>query len=265
MVEKGRTSIVNDLAVISIENLRKEPYASVLCYPRANEAELQTRLKELQKHGVKAIEFTGKASVFNVPVLGKGFVGVAVIAHLNKQRAALKIRRVDADRHGLQYEAAMLTKANLVNVGPKFISASTNFLLMQFIDGDLLPNWLKTHKPKTHVHLVLREVLEQCWRLDATGLDHGELSKAPKHVIVNTEQKPFIVDFETASVNRKTANVTAMCQYLFAGNSAVARMAAETLGEKNRGELVNALRLYKCDRTRGNFEQLLQICFAENP
>jgi len=264
LAEKGRTSTVNNPAVIPIESLREEPYTSVLCYPRANEAELQTRLKELQKHGVKAIEFTGKTSAFNVPVLGKGFVGVAVIAHLNKQRVALKIRRVDADRHGLQHEAAMLTKANLVNVGPKFISASTNFLLMQFIDGDLLPNWLKTHKAKEHVHLVLREVLEQCWRLDATGLDHGELSKAPKHVIVNTEQKPFIVDFETASVNRKTANVTAMCQYLFAGNSAVACMAAETLGEKNLTELVSALRIYKRDRTRGNFEQLLQICFAEN-
>jgi len=106
--------------------------------------------------------------------------------------------------------------------------------------------------------------LEQCWRLDAIGFDHGELSKAPKHVILNTEQKPFILDFETASVIRKTANVTAMCQYLFAGNSAVACMAVETLGEKNLTELVSALRPYKRDRTRKNFEQLLQICFAES-
>ncbi len=249
-----------------VENLKEEPYARVLCYPRASEAELQMRLEELQKHGVKALEFAGKASAFNVPVLGKGFVGVAVIAHLNKQRVALKIRRVDADRLGLQHEAAMLAKANSVNVGPQLIDASTNFLLMQFIDGDLLPSWLEAHKDKekAHVHSVLREVLEQCWRLDAAGLDHGELSKAPKHVIVSKEQEPFLVDFETASVNRKTANVTAMSQYLFVSNSAVARMVAEALGEKNRKELVEALRLYKCNRARGNFERLLQICFAES-
>jgi putative serine/threonine protein kinase len=255
---------LNDPVVVPVENLKEEPYATVLCYPRASEAELQTRLKELQKHGVTEVEFAGKASVFNVPVLGKGFVGVAVIAHLNGQRAALKIRRVDADRVGLQHEAAMLAKANSVNVGPKLISASTNFLLMQFIDGDLLPSWLETHKEKKNVNSVLREVLEQCWRLDAVSLDHGELSKAPKHVIVSNEQEPFIVDFETASVNRKPANVTAMCQYLFASHSAVARMAAESFGEKSFNELVEALKIYKHDRTRGNFEQLLHICFTEN-
>jgi putative serine/threonine protein kinase len=255
---------LNEPVVVPVENLKEEPYATVLCYPRASEAEVQTRLEELQKHGVTAVEFAGKASVFNVPVLGKGFVGVAVIAHLNGQRAALKIRRVDADRVGLQHEAAMLAKANSVNVGPKLISASTNFLLMQFIDGDLLPSWLETpkSKKKERVHSVLQEVLEQCWRLDAIGLDHGELSKAPKHVIVSKEQEPFIVDFETASVNRKPANVTAICQYLFASNSAVARMAAESFGEKSFKELVGALKIYKRDRTRGNFEQLLQICFA---
>jgi len=257
---------LNDSAVVPVENLKEEPYARVLCYPRVSAAELQTRLRELQKHGVKALEFAGKASVFNVPVLGKGFVGVAVIARLNGQRMALKIRRVDADRLGLQHEAEMLAKANSVNVGPQFISASTNFLLMQFIDGDLLPSWLMAHKDaeREHVRSVLREVLEQCWRLDSVGLDHGELSKAPKHVIVSKEQEPFLVDFETASVNRKPANVTAMCQYLFAGNGAVAYMVAEALGGKSLKELVEALRLYKCDRTRGNFERLLQVCFAES-
>ena len=264
MAGKGRISALKDSVVVHVENLKEEPYASVLCYPRASEAELQTRLKELQSHCVKAVEFAGKTSVFNVPVLGKGFVGIVAIAHLNGQRAALKIRRVDADRVGLQHEAEMLAKANSVNVGPMLISVSTNFLLMQFIDGDLLPNWLATHKDKEkeRVRSVLREVLEQCWRLDAVGLDHGELSKAPKHVIVNKEQQPFIVDFETASVNRKPANVTAVCQYLFTSNGAVARMAAETLGEKSFNEVVGALRLYKCDRMRGNFERLLQICFA---
>jgi putative serine/threonine protein kinase len=216
----------------------------------------------MQKHGVKAVEFAGKTNVFNVPVLGKGFVGVAVIAHLNGQRVALKIRRVDADRRGLQHEAEMLAKANSVNVGPKLISVSNNFLLMQFIDGDLLPAWLETHKEKEQVRSVLWEVLEQCWRLDAIGLDHGELSQAPKHLIVNKAQKPCIVDFETASVNRKPANVTAICQYLFASNGAVAKTVAETLGEKNFEELVGTLRLYKRNRTRENFERLLQICFA---
>ena len=243
-------------------NLKMEPYASALCYPKVNEAELQSRLEELREHGVEAVEFAGDASAFNVPVLGKGFVGIVVIAHLEGQRAALKIRRVDADRLGLEHEAQMLAKANSVQVGPRLISVSKNFLLTQLIDGCLLPNWLDAHKEKAHVRGVLNEVLEQCWRLDNIGLDHGELSKAPKHLIVDKQQKLWIVDFETASVDRKPANVTSACQFLFTSCGAVAKAVGEVLGEINRAEAINALRLYKNERTRENFNRVLHVCLA---
>jgi putative serine/threonine protein kinase len=245
-----------------MENLNVEQYASVLCYPQASEAELQRRLGELREHGVRAVEFAGDASAFNVPVLGKGFVGIVVTAHLDGQRVALKIRRVDADRLSLQHEAQMLAKANTVQVGPTLMGVSRNFLLMQLIDGCLLPNWLAAHKKVEHVRGVLNDVLEQCWRLDSACLDHGELSKAPKHLIVDKQRKPWIVDFETASVDRKPANVTSACQFLFASGGAVARAVAEALGERNREEIIGALRRYKKDRTRENFNRVVQACLA---
>jgi len=243
-------------------NLKMEPYASAFCYPKVDEAELESRLKELGEHGVEAVEFSGEASAFNVPVLGKGFVGIVVIAHLGGERVALKIRRVDADRAGLEHEAQMLAKANAVQVGPNLIGASRNFLLMQLVDGCLLPRWLGAYKEKGLVRGVLSEVLEQCWRLDSVGLDHGELSKAPKHIIVEKQQKPFLVDFETASVDRKPANVTSVCQFLFTSCGAVARAVAEVFGEINRAEVISALRLYKNDRTRENFNRAVQVCLS---
>jgi putative serine/threonine protein kinase len=249
-------------AKVLTANLKMEPYASVLCYPKASEAELQSRLEELRKHGIKAVEFAGETSAFNVPVLGKGFVGIVIVAHLDGQRAALKIRRVDADRAGLQHEAQMLAKANAVQVGPRLIGVSTNFLIMQLIDGCLLPNWLDANREKGRVRGVLNEVLEQCWRLDSIRLDHGELSKAPKHIIVDKQRKPFLVDFETASVDRKPANVTSACQFLFISRGAVAKAVAEVLGEINRAEAINALRLYKNERARENFNRVVQVCLA---
>jgi len=250
--------------IIPLDQLIQEPYASVMCFPNPTEAELQSRLQELRSHGVTALEFSGTASVFGVavPVLGKGFVGIVVIAHLNGQRVAVKIRRVDSDRADLLHEARMLSKANSVNVAPRLMTASKNFLLMQLIDGDLLPNWLKTNKDTTAVIQVLMEVLEQCFRLDQVGLDHGELSKAPKHLLVDKTEKPFIVDFETASVERRVANVTAVCQYLFAGNSTASKILSEIFGEKNRLELIDALKAYKKNRTRRNFEGVLEVCLS---
>ena len=109
--------------IVPVDQLDQEPYASVLCFPNPSEAELQSRIQELRSHGVTALEFSGTASLFGVavPVLGKGFVGIVVIAHLNGQRVAVKIRRTDADRADLLHEASMLSKANSADVAPKLI------------------------------------------------------------------------------------------------------------------------------------------------
>jgi putative serine/threonine protein kinase len=249
---------------VPVEQLAKEPYASVLCYPKPSEAEAQARLKELKEHDVTAVEFSGKASAYGVSasLLGKGFVGIVVVAIRRGERVALKIRRVDADREDLLHEAEMLSKANTVNVGPRLLGKSKNFLLMQLIDGDLLPAWLKMFSEKAVVQTVLGEVLEQCFRLDEIGLDHGELSKAPKHVIVDKELKPWIVDFETSSDARKPANVTAISHFLFTSAGEVARTVAAALGERNKDEIVKALQKYKEQRTRESFDGVLRACLS---
>jgi putative serine/threonine protein kinase len=248
--------------IVPVDQLIQEPYSSVLCFPNSTQSELQNRVTELRRLGVTALEFSGTASVFGVavPVLGKGFVGIVVIAHLNGERMAVKIRRTDADRADLLHEAVMLSKANTVSVAPKLMGASKNFLLMELIDGDLLPNWLKTKHDKVLVKQVLGEVLEQCYRLDQLGLDHGELSKAPKHLLIDKANKTFIVDFETASLARRAANVTAVCQYLFGGNNSAAKILDETLKEKNRLELIDVLKAYKKNKDRENFESVLAFC-----
>jgi putative serine/threonine protein kinase len=242
--------------------LKEEPYASVLCYPKRSDAELQTRLRELEMHGVTAIEFSGKSSAFNVPVLGKGYVGIVVTAQRYGQRLALKIRRVDADRADLFHEAKMLKIANSAGVGPALVDVSKDFLLMQLVEGELLPAWLKDKPEAPNVRQVLREVLEQCWHLDLTGLDHGELSKAPKHIIIDPHLQPWIVDFETASDTRKPANVTAVCQYLFMSLGPLPKTIAGILGERNSDTIIKALREYKKEKTLDKLDELVRACLC---
>ena len=128
---------------------------------------------------------------------------------------------------------------------------------MQLIEGDLLPEWLEKSMVTTTVKKVLSDVLEECFRLDEIGLDHGELSKAPKHIIVDETLKPWIVDFETASDTRKPANLSAICHFLFNSQSEVARNIAKTLGERDSSQIIGALHDYKRLRTRENFEEVL--------
>jgi len=251
---------------IPLEKLMEDPYATVLCYPKVQTQELQQRIGELKTLGVNALEFTGQKQVLNLPVLGKGCVGIVVIAHTNLGRVAIKIRRFDADRTGMLREAELLKKANSVNVGPKLLKVTENFLMMELIEGSLLPQWIKGlsgEKQKPRLRRVLRSVLEQCWRLDKIGLDHGELSRAPKHILISQKDEPYIIDFETASTIRKPSNVTSITHYLFIG-SQLAELIRRKLGKLDREKIVNALKNYKREPARKNFEELLQICKLHN-
>jgi putative serine/threonine protein kinase len=244
---------------VNLEGLGEEPYASIICYPRSEKDELKRRLDELQKLGVEAVEFHGQKRAFNLPVLGKGYVGIVVIAYVTGKKVALKIRRVDADRSSMQHEAEMLKTANSLSVGPRFLDARKNFLLMQFIKGDVFPEWLKKEQARTEKQKVLREILEQCWRLDKGGLDHGELSHAPKHIIIAKKGKPFIVDFETASVTRRPSNVTSVCQFFFL-SGLIADVICEKLGERDKKAIVEALRAYKNCKIQENLEKIVAVC-----
>jgi len=247
--------------IVSLNQLTTKKYATILCYPRYDEDEAMKRIQELKALDVEALEFSGEKRAFNVPVLGKGSAGLVVVALSKAGKAALKILRVDADRKGMQHEADMLIKANKIGVGPRFMNLSNNFLLMQFIEGELLPQWithLKGKNAKKRAAKTLRDLLEQCWRMDQSGLDHGELSHAPKHVIVDAADNAHIVDFETASVLRRTSNVTAICQYLFM-KSQLARMLRRKLGKVQDDVLITVLRTYKHDQSGQNFEEVLEV------
>lgn len=247
--------------VIPLERLSEERYSKVLCYPKFDSIELKRRLNELKKLNVTTIEFSGEKSVFNVSVLGKGCVGIVVAAYTHSEKVAVKIRRVDADRAGMQCEAQMLKKANIAGVGPCLLDVTENFLVMEFIGGRLLPQWveeLKGRGKRVKICWMLRAILEQCWALDEIGMDHGQLRKAPKHIIIDEEDNPHIVDFETASITRRVSNVTSICNYLFIG-SQIARKISRELGEINRSRLINTLRNYKKQRTRENFEKILDV------
>jgi putative serine/threonine protein kinase len=223
---------------------------------------MRKRLKELKKLGIKAVEFTGNKMAFDVPVLGKGHVGIVVAVYTSFGKGALKIRRIDADRAGMQHEAEMLQRANTIHVGPRLLGVTPNLLLMEFVEGTLLPQWIEALKgrgTRSRIRRVLRAVLEQCFRLDEAGLDHGELSRAPKHIIVDVDDRPHLVDFETASINRRVSNVTSICQYLFIG-SQTAKTIKRKLGGVKDKELIAALRDYKRERSKENIKKILETC-----
>lgn len=187
----------------------------------------------------------GRVEISGLKVLGKGCVSIVVAARCREGKAALKIRRIDANRADLNQEAELQSLANRVDVGPKLYNHTDNLILMELVRGVNLPEWVKNLKGKgtaSNLRRVCRDLLEKCWRLDQAHLDHGELSNLSKHVIVGDRVE--IIDFESASATRSVRNLTSAAQYLFIGGP-VSNKVRKTLHLKNRQTIIETIRAYK--------------------
>ena len=257
---------MNEVVTVALGDLRADPYSKILCYPRFSNEELERRIGELSSLGIVALEFRGSRTILGVKTLGKGCVGIVVSALQGDRRIALKILRTDADRVGFEHEASMLKLASSVSVGPKLVGFTGRFLAMEYLAGVPLPQWvagLVGRGRKLRLKRVLVKLLDKCHRLDRMGLDHGELSRAPKHIIVDESDKPEIVDFETASTERRPSNVTSLCQYLLIGSDLSAKIR-QIVGPVRRRALIAALRKYKKEEGFGTIQPILRVLDLES-
>jgi putative serine/threonine protein kinase len=227
--------------------------AKILTYPRFDEDDYAARLAELRSLGVSSIILEGNTLVLGTRIAGKGCVGLVVRAKVGKKMCALKIRRVDANRKSMTGEARLHRVANDTGVGPLLHDFSDNFMLMEFAEGLSIAEWA-AGTGKEQARKTARDVLEQCFLLDRAGLDHGQLSRLDRHVII--DKYPVILDFETASTERRVANVSAAGQSLFVAG-AVAAMMGKALGKGDRDSAISALKTYKHNQTQKGLETLL--------
>ena len=249
---------------ISIKKFAEEPYSKILGYPRATNHQIKSRIKELEKLKIKSISLTGPTSLGKLTILGKGYVGVVVLAKKNNKQVALKIRRTDSQRNNMKNESVLLKLVNSVNVGPKMIDVSRNFLVMEYLEGEKISDWMNSLKgvgSTKKLKSTIRKVLEDCYRLDQIDFDHGELSNISKHVIVG-KTKSTLIDFESSSTNRKPSNVTSIAQAFFIG-SGIAKKAQKIYKNPPKEKIIEALKQYKQEKSKENFEELLKILKLE--
>ena len=187
---------------VKIRKITEPPYSGIWVYPKGTKAQIKSRIKELENLGVESISFQGKLEIGTINILGKGYVGIVVLGKIGRKKVAVKIRRNDSPRKNLKKEAELLKIINKHKIGPKLIASSKNFLVMEYLDGEKIGDWVDGLKKKgssTQLKIIIKKVLEDCYSLDRIGLDHGELSNLTKLVIVG--RKITVIDFESSSMD----------------------------------------------------------------
>jgi putative serine/threonine protein kinase len=247
---------------IKLSNTRDTQLQRFISYPSYDEDDFSSKIRELKELGIEGLALGGQHMIEGHNLLGKGHVGIVLKGKIGAKTVAVKIRRTDADRPNMFHEAKMLKVANSKSIGPGIYSHSKNVIVMELIHGKYLAQWVKEKKPSKRIlNKVLRELLVKTHKLDIIGLDHGELTDVKRHFIV-TEKGPRIIDFESASINRRTKNVTTTIQSFFINHGF--KSLIENIREiPVQGKLKTVLKIYKDNPNRKNFQEILQICDLE--
>lgn len=193
---------------VGVEELPEELVVQ-LSYPRRVSEYAAEVLKDVEAFGVMrfAVE---KGQLF---MLGKGFRNVVFLVETERGRAALKVRRDDAPSTEVGREAAVHAAANRAGVGPQLLGIGEHSLLMEVVAGTPLHKWLP-EASGDDARTVIAKALMQCRALDLAGIDHGELARAHKHVLVTDGPEVKIIDFGSARFTPRPGNVTSFLRYL---------------------------------------------------
>lgn len=238
---------------LDINRLEEEPYSGIVGFPNGGHTLVKRRITQMSRLGIQEIAFVGCTRILNQDILGKGYSGIVLLGRMNNIKVAVKIRRLDSRRKNMNNESKLLQLVNNVGVGPRFIASSSDILVMEYISGKRISDWLKD---STSINKHLKKILKDCFKLDMSGFDHGELSRISKHVVIGS--KTTLMDFESASSDRHPSNVTSATQGLFIVPGIVQKIKKYRKVPR-RDVLIRALRAYKRDMSRVQFNKLLDV------
>jgi len=231
---------------------------AVLAYPAGGEEIISQRLKTLSMMGVTAL-FMEKREKKMVPVLlGKGHRGIVLKCVSEVGVCAAKLLRVDAPVSSLRPEWLMTSRASEVGVGPSVRGFTEDVLLLEYIAGKEIADWLEGRPARPELHKLLNHLLESCFKLDIIGLDHGQLTNASKHVIVRPDGQTTIIDYSKASMTRRPSNLTGITSFL------TSKRTPQLEDMLRIGpEFHSVLRIYKRNPDQQHFNQVLGLLGLE--
>lgn len=160
-------------------------------------------LIELESKTLKTLHF-----------LAKGKRGLVFFGNLGSKKVAIKITHPDSlAANRIENEANWLKVLNKKKIGPKLFFSGENYLVMEFVEGERILDWIYGHK-KEEIKKIISEVLNQCFIMDQLGVNKKELHHPVKHIIVDKKNHPVMIDFERCKRTLDVRNVTQLVEFL---------------------------------------------------
>jgi len=155
----------------------------------------------------------------------------------------------------LKNEAKYLQVLNREGIGPKFIRYSDGKLYREFVDGEHIGKFLADESDRAKIISVIRQVLEQCRKMDLLGINKTELTNPYKDILVTPDNRAVMIDFERCREGAKPQNVTQFLQYIARNKPTLAGKGILI----DKDELIRLGRAYKEKMDENSFEGILRV------
>ncbi len=114
----------------------------------------------------------------------------------------------------IRKEADWLKRLNKHRIGPRFIKYEHGKLHRRFVKGTHIKDFLDEEEDKKKIISVLKQVLDQCRKMDELGINKKELTNPCKDIIITWDNKAVMIDFERCYKTSKPKNTTQFLQYI---------------------------------------------------
>ncbi len=144
----------------------------------------------------------------------KGKRGIVKLEEQNGRKVIIKTHNPRSSTNTLYNESKFLKILNKHHIGPRLISSSKDQIIMEFIDGLTIEQFLQGEAKKRQMLNVLFQILDQCALMDDLHINKFEMTNPYKHIIIDAKYEAVMIDFERCRYSKKVKNVTQFCSYL---------------------------------------------------
>jgi release factor glutamine methyltransferase len=192
-------------------------------------------LRELERKGIEQVHYLAKGKR-GLVYSGIWKTHAKVKSHFAKENllpVAIKVENPSSmATNRLENEAKWLARLNEHQIGPKLYFTGSGYLVMEFIEGPRLGEWMAEQGPE-EIRKMLILILEQCFKIDQLGVNKQEMHHPYKHILIS-KGKPVLIDFERCKETESPGNVTQFLEFISRSKEELGKKGLKISLEKMR-------------------------------
>ena len=196
-----------------------------------------------------------KKGIKNLTYLTRGKRGLIYEGKYKNKEVVVKIKKPDSAAEGrIANEEKWLKILNKKGIAPKLLLSDNDFLCCEYVKGEFILDYFKKRNKK-EIIAVIKTMLEQMLVLDSLKMNKEEMHRPFRHIIIDSKNKPWLIDFERCYETEKPKNTTQFCQFLLNSEEELRRKEICL----NRQELMDSAKEYKNEQSKKNFNRIIRL------